>query len=299
MSREIKLGLIGISEGNGHPYSWSSIFNGYNNDLMEKCGFPNIPRYLKKQNFPEDQISEAKVTHIWTQSHATSKQIARTTNIKNIIDDPKKFIGSVDAILLARDDAEFSREMAYPIIEAGLPLYIDKPLALTVDFAKKLISKQKYEGQIFSCSALRYDSDLKLTKNKIDAIGDIRSIHATAPKDWDKYAVHVIEPLLQLIPNRGTLLRSHKWNSDDRTLLTIEYKNNIDVHIHTTGKSISPLGLRVIGTHGWTDLFHNDTFKTFKTALQDFILGVINKDVRIPSHEMLEVVELIELGRKI
>ena len=30
MAKDINLGLIGISEGNGHPYSWSAIINGYN-----------------------------------------------------------------------------------------------------------------------------------------------------------------------------------------------------------------------------------------------------------------------------
>lgn len=299
LNKDIKLGLIGISEGNGHPYSWSSIFNGYDRELMEKCGFPIIPRYLEKQNFPEDQILGAKVTHIWTQNTSLSEKIAKTTNIENIINDPKKFIGSVDAVLLARDDAEISREMAHPILEAGIPIYIDKPLALTVNGAKKLILMQKYEGQIFSCSALRYDSNLRLTEDQKKTVGQICSIHATVSKDWDKYAVHVIEPLLQLIPNRGALLKSQKWISNDQTSLFIEYENKINVHIHTSGKSISPLSLRVIGVNGWTDLFHNDTFKAFKIALQEFILAIKNKEVRIPSQQTLDVVELIELGRKI
>ena len=64
MSKNLKLGIIGISDGNGHPYSWASIFNGYNSELMEECGFPVIPRYLEKQNFPEDTIQNASVTHI-------------------------------------------------------------------------------------------------------------------------------------------------------------------------------------------------------------------------------------------
>lgn len=298
LKKELKLGLIGISDGNGHPYSWASIFNGYDRDLMEECGFPVIPRYLEKQIFPKDQISEAKVTHIWTQSNALSQQIARTTNIKNVIDNPKQFIGSVDAVLLARDDADFSRELAYPIIEAGLPIYIDKPLAFSVDEAKKLISLQKYEGQIFSCSALRYDLGLKLTQKDLRRIGSIRSIHAIFPKEWNKYSVHVIDPLLQLIPNRGNLLKSNKWISGDQTLLSLEYKNKLEIHIHNTGKSISPISLRVIGANGWTDLFHNDTYKTFKAALSNFILGIINKEVKISSRQMLEVIELVELGRK-
>ena len=162
LSKILKLGMIGISEGNGHPYSWASIFNGYNPKLMEECGFPLIPRYLEKQKFPKDKISNAEVTHIWTQNIEISKKIAKTTNIKNILNDPRQFIGAVDAVLLARDDAEQSRTLAYPLIKAGLPVYIDKPLALSLDIAKELISMQKYEGQIFSCSALLYDSSLKL-----------------------------------------------------------------------------------------------------------------------------------------
>jgi len=35
---KIKLAMIGTVEGNGHPYSWSAIFNGY-----DKKRWPYIP----------------------------------------------------------------------------------------------------------------------------------------------------------------------------------------------------------------------------------------------------------------
>ena len=63
----LKLGIIGLSEGNGHPYSWSAIFNGYDHNSMKDCGYPVIPEYLKKQNWPNDQIKDARVTSVWTQ----------------------------------------------------------------------------------------------------------------------------------------------------------------------------------------------------------------------------------------
>lgn len=34
--KEIKIGILGYTEGNGHPYSWSAMFNGYNKEIMEK-----------------------------------------------------------------------------------------------------------------------------------------------------------------------------------------------------------------------------------------------------------------------
>ena len=33
--KEIKIGILGYTEGNGHPYSWSAMFNGYNKEVME------------------------------------------------------------------------------------------------------------------------------------------------------------------------------------------------------------------------------------------------------------------------
>ena len=63
---KLKLGIIGMSEGNGHPYSWSSIFNGYNAAHMQECPFAAIPEYLSKQKFPEDSLAHlGEVTHVW------------------------------------------------------------------------------------------------------------------------------------------------------------------------------------------------------------------------------------------
>ena len=45
----IHLGLIGASKGNGHPYSWSAIINGYDKKKMKHCEYKVIPNYLKKK----------------------------------------------------------------------------------------------------------------------------------------------------------------------------------------------------------------------------------------------------------
>ena len=51
IGNQLKIGIIGISEGNGHPYSWSSIFNGFDEKELIKCPYPAIIEYLKKKNF--------------------------------------------------------------------------------------------------------------------------------------------------------------------------------------------------------------------------------------------------------
>ena len=293
----LKLGVIGLSPGNGHPYSWSAIFNGYNPVYMEDCGFPAIPDYLNKQCFPDDTIAEAQVTHVWAQNNDIATHIAKATHISNVVEHYTDMVGEVDGILLARDDAETHLEFAAPFLEAGIPIYIDKPLALTVTKAKQLFDLQRYPGQLFSCSALRYAKEFQLSAGDLNQLGHIRHIHATVPKDWEKYAVHVIEPVLLLASERGYLENTYTWRSKDSTTLIAEYSTGLQVHISTMGESCAPLALRVIGDLGWKDLYFQDTYFAFKGALFDFIQGIIHRDVRIDPDFMLEVVNLIECGR--
>ena len=44
----IRLGMIGMSPGNGHPYSWSVIVNGrYRTEPIVAGGYPGIVEYLE------------------------------------------------------------------------------------------------------------------------------------------------------------------------------------------------------------------------------------------------------------
>ncbi len=296
--KPLKLGVIGISPGNGHPYSWSAIFNGYDPVAMESCGFPTIPRYLEQQQFPKDAIEEAQVTHVWAQDNRTASHIARAALIDNVVDHCTDMIGKVDGVLLARDDAERHYEFAAPFLNAGMPVYIDKPLALSVVEARCLINLQKYPGQLFSCSALRYAKEFKLSELDLAQLGRLRHIHATAPKDWDKYAIHVIEPLLLLAKDRGKITHSQTWKTKDTTTLAVEYSQDFQMLVSTMGSSSAPLSLRVLGDLGWKDLFFQDSFSAFKNALFEFVQSILHRDVRIDSEFMLEVAALIQAGRK-
>lgn len=295
--KHLRLGVIGLSPGNGHPYSWSAIFNGYDPIAMEACGFPVIPRYLEKQSFPDDTIAEAQVTHVWAQTNDIASHVAKAALIPNVVNRYTDMIGKVDGILLARDDAETHLEFAAPFLDAGIPVYIDKPLALTVAEAKQLLDLQRYPGQIFSCSALRYAKEFQLSHADWAQIGLLRHIHAIVPKDWDKYAIHVLEPLLLLTSERGSIERTQVWRNGDSTTLAVRYSGGLHLLVSTMGFSHAPLALRVMGDLGWKDLFFQDTYFAFKSALSEFVQGIIHRDVRTDPDFVLEVINLIEAGR--
>lgn len=264
---------------------------------MEDCGFPVIPRYLEKKSYPDDFIDNAKVTHIWTQDSRLSEKIAKASKISYCVQEFEDLIGSVDAVLLARDDSENHLRFAKPFLEAGIPIYIDKPLALSVDEAESLLGLQSYSGQIFSCSALRYADELRPTISKLKSIGEIKTIVGCTPKSWNKYSIHVIEPLLGLLKDEDRVVKSSRWVSGDRTSLHLQFSSGIDAQVTAMGDSIIPITLKIIGSAGCIDMEFNDAFQCFKKALEDFIECAAERKSRASSSRMLRAVSLIEMGR--
>lgn len=294
--KHINLGIMGMSEGNGHPYSWSAIFNGYHVGHMKDCPFPVIFDYLSKKHFPADAIQNASVTHIWTQDLATSQKIAKASNIPHVVVNYTDLIGQVDAVLLARDDPKNHYEMAMPFIKAGIPIFIDKPMDISVATAKKMFAAQVFESQIFSCSALRYAQEFQLTTNVVEQVGDIRLIDAVIPKSWEKYAVHIIEPVIGLIPGRGKLLTVTNTGTGEMNILTVKWSSGVTAIFKVLGSTKCPIDINIYGTKGFTTLSFKDSFSAFKSSLEAFIDSVINKNVIIERAETLEIIEIIEKG---
>ncbi|WP_090139150.1 Gfo/Idh/MocA family oxidoreductase [Limnohabitans sp. DM1] len=292
----LRLGVIGLSPGNGHPYSWSAIFNGYNSSAMEGCGFPGIPRYLEKQNFPEDGIQGAQVTHIWTQDLALSKKVAQASLIPHIVNHYTDLIGQVEAVLLARDDAENHVQFASPFLKAGMPIYIDKPLALTLAHAKTLLSLQQYPGQLFSCSALRYAPELQLSPVDRQRVGDIRYVHATVPKDWNKYAIHIIDPVLNILGDQGTFSTPQITRSKHITSLHALHESGAQVHLSVMGDTPVPIVIDIAGSNGCVQLQFQNTFMAFKNALADFVAGIAEKSIKTSTDQVLRSIYLLEAG---
>ena len=294
----IRLGVIGLSEGNGHPYSWSAICNGYSPEHMKVCGFPVIPQYLAQQIWPDARILGVEVTHIWTQDTNLSHLVAQASLISHVVYEPAAMLKQIDALLIARDDSENHLAIATPFLEAGIPIYIDKPIALSLEGLAALYRLQQYEGQIFTCSALRYAKELILSEPERERIGRIKHIQAATPKTWEKYAVHIIEPVLQLVgaPTDISSVRTRTFAKTGRAV-SLNFESGITADFAAFGNEVAtPLSIRVHGERGWHDLIFKDSFSAFKSALVEFVDGIRTKTCRSPYEFNQQVVSIIESG---
>jgi len=291
----LRLGLIGLSEGNGHPYSWSAIFNGYDPKIMAECPFAAIPAYLAKRRFPEDQLPGAGVTQVWTQDLASSQHIARAARIPKVARDFRDMLGDVDALLLARDDAEHHLGFAEVFLEAGIPVYLDKPAALSLAALDKLFECAIEPAQVFSCSALRFADELRLSAEEAWSIGPLRHISGVTPKSWARYAAHVIDPILSFV-GPGQVTAGRSVVDRGAVTLSVDWSSGLKGQICATGLESGKISLTYQGERGSLEKVFADPFLAFRAALRSFVQGARQRKSDTPYDHLKGVVELIEMG---
>jgi predicted dehydrogenase len=234
------------------------------------------------------------VTHIWTQDRAVSEHVAKASLIPNVVDRMEDMIGQVDAVLLARDDPENHYAMAKPFIEAGLSIYIDKPLAKTIREAEEIYALEKWPGQIFTCSALAYSDGLN-----IGDIGDIRHIQSFVIKDWKKYAIHVVEPALHLFDWHTKIVSHNVLANDTNKIVSLTWANGMTTTFTTLYGAQCGFRIQAFGTKGAAEVDFGGTFFMFRNALRAFV-EIVRGERKNESREItMKVMDILERGNKV
>jgi predicted dehydrogenase len=272
LQKLLRLAMLGMVDGNGHPYSWSAIINGgYDADLMTDCGFPVIPQYLSAQAPSALGIANAAVTHVWCEDAQRASHIARTCRIEHVVADPRSVIGHVDAVIIPTDVGDEHLDRARPFIEAGLPVFIDKPLTTDAHHLQQFARWHREGKRILSTSAMRYAHEFKSLRERIHEVGKPRLITVTAPKTWERYGIHAMEALYGLLEPGGWVAVANT-GSDKANIIHLRHRDGVDViiaAIYDLGGHFCPVN--IYGTSGMTSAQFSDTFSAFKAQLVAFV----------------------------
>ncbi len=199
MVERIKLGVVGISDGNGHPYSFSSIINGYDPKAMKASDWPGIYAYLNQRKSNEFGFPHVQVTHAWTQDARQTKALAAATRIPHAVRSLDELIDQTDGILLARDDFERHFDMAQSMLKQGKFVFIDKPLSLDLQqlrFFRPYLEK----GTLMSCSGLAYARELDKLRDEPDEWKNATLIRGAVINGMEKYGIHILDGVLAAVP---------------------------------------------------------------------------------------------------
>ncbi|MBQ7033873.1 MAG: Gfo/Idh/MocA family oxidoreductase [Clostridia bacterium] len=285
--------MLGMVEGNGHPYSWSAMFNGYDKEAMEDCGFPVIPRYLEKESSENFGVRGAKITHIWTDDPEDAKKIAKASLIPTIVEKPEDVIGQVDAVIIGTDKGWEHVWRTAPFIKAGLPVFVDKPLADNVEDLKTFCRWIKEGAKILSSSSFRYTKEYLPYFASTNELGNLRYINMTMAKSWERYGIHALEPVYR-ITGPG-YLSVQNTGGENNNIVHLVHENGIDINLAVIYDSAGS-DLKLVGTKDSVSVPMKDSYYAFHKQLDEFV-EYLETGVRpYPFEETVEMMEIIIAG---
>ncbi len=289
--------MLGMIEGNGHPYSWSAIVNGYDPAAMAACPYAAIPKYLGAQPLENVRIPGARVTHLWTDNPAEAEPVAAASLIENVVARPEDVIGRVDAAIISTDDGDDHVRRARPFIEAGLPVFIDKPLATNADDLRQFLAWHRARKIILSTSGMRYAPEMRLSAEQRGHFGDLRWITSFTCKTWERYGIHALEAVAPLLGPGFLTVRALSDGAGD--LMQIEHRSGVRLTIGAIHDAYGSFGaVHLYGTKGQLALTLSDTYAAFRAQLVAFIEMLRSGERPLPFEETVELMAVLIAGRR-
>lgn len=291
-NRELRLAMLGMIEGNGHPYSWSAIINGYDPVAMACCPYPAIPKYLGRQSLADVGIEGARVTHIWTDDRDDAPKVAAASLIEHVVGEPRDVIGLVDAVIIATDDGADHARRARPFVEAGLPVFIDKPMATTLPELRQFARWNAVGGVLLSTSGMRYAPELRCD---FSILGDLRWITSFTCKTWERYGIHALEAAAPLLGSGFLSVQAHSVRGGD--VMQVTHSGGVHLTIGALHDAYGSFGaVHVYGTQGDLALKLQDTYNAFRGQLMAFIEMLRNGSRPVPFSETVELMAVLIAG---
>ena len=175
-----KIGLLGSD--NSHVERFSEILN-----------VEDHPSYWPG--------SGARIWAIWGPDPERTREAAANGQIPVVADGPEQVVAECDMVFVIPRDAGLHLEYARPVIAAGKPLFVDKPLTQTPDQARELLSLARKAGiPVNSFTTLRYGSDALSFGEGLATAGPIRYASYMGPAARNSphggilfYAIHTVE----------------------------------------------------------------------------------------------------------
>lgn len=206
---DIRVGIIGTDTS--HVPAFTRILNGDPAEPGHIAGARVVAAY--KGGSADIEESARRVDQY-------AKEIQTRYGVE-IVPDIATLLTKVDAVLLESLDGRPHLEQARPVIAAHKPLFIDKPLASTLEDAREIARLAKAAGTPwFSASSLRFGA-IGVEGTKLTGItgvstwgpGPLEAHHAL---DLTWYAIHPIEVLYTLMgPGCETVTRTSSADADE------------------------------------------------------------------------------------
>ena len=190
LAADLRIGIIGTDTS--HVPAFTAILNDASNP-EHIAGARVVAAY--KGGSPDLEISRSRVDKF-------AEEVRTKWNVE-IVPDIATLCKSVDVVLLESVDGRIHLEQARQVIAARKPLFIDKPLAASLEDAREIARLAKAAGvPVFSASSFRFGeiaAALKSPEATGATVWGPGPLEPLYPLDLAYYGIHSVEMLYTLL----------------------------------------------------------------------------------------------------
>jgi hypothetical protein len=185
-------------------------------------------------------------------------------------------LAKVDVVLLTSVDGRLHLAQATPVLKARKPVFIDKPLAASLEDVHRIVQLAKQTGTpLFSSSSTRFRPGVSRLRNNA-GIGRVTKVQATYPlnklefhPDLFYYGIHGVEALYAVM-GTGCHVLSRRIEGDADVTTCVWRGGRVGIY-HGTLKPGLPMPLlRVWGQQGTTDNVDAGNYEGMLGAIAEF-----------------------------
>ncbi|MDP3467835.1 MAG: Gfo/Idh/MocA family oxidoreductase [Daejeonella sp.] len=260
--KEIKVGVIGLSV---HSAAYTEIINS-GAASPEFSGCRVVAIFHPKGN-PDVEFSE-KSLQSFTDT-ITGQGVEFVMSIR-------KLLKKVDAVMLLTNDGRPHLKEIMPVLKAGKPVYVDKPLAASLSDVLAIFNEvKKYNVPMFSCSPLRYVKEaLDIREGKV--VGKVLGANTYGPAPiqkshadlfWD--GIHAVESLYTVMGGTGCKSVS-RTSTEDADVVVGTWENDRIGVFRGVRKGRSGFGGTAFGDKGIASIGVFNGYRPLVVAIVEF-----------------------------
>jgi predicted dehydrogenase len=203
----LRAGIIGLDTS--HAIAFTNLLNA-ETPGPELAGCRIVAAYPKGS--PDIESSVSRVPKYTEEVQKKSVEI---------VDSIDSLLQRVDVVFLETNDGRPHLEQALPVLKAGKPVFVDKPIAGSLTDAVAIFeAARKYGTPVFSSSSLRFTEGAQAIRG--GAIGDVLGCDAYSPcpmepthPDLYWYGIHGVETLFTVMgPGCESVVRVNSEGAD-------------------------------------------------------------------------------------
>jgi predicted dehydrogenase len=276
--------------GSNHGTAFATIFNGW--DEEESKNFSGT--MIKSTR----QIPDCVVTKVWDPLPEAAKRMAAACKIETVCPTPQACCDDVDAVILIDDGSGRQWQYAEHPLRRGIPVFCDKPLAMTAREAQKVAQVAEETGtKLMSASSLRFVPDIVNLRQELDGLGNIKLAMATGPGQLLYYGIHALSMVYGVLG--GGVRSVQHVGTRGRHVLRLRYAHDLETLLIVTEQEHFPMGyqLQLFGDQG-SRMLVPDLTDLYVYLLQAFVGYLRTGQAPFPVSEEVELIAVLEAGER-